>query len=567
MIVSCRAHLDSRIPALRRAWIEGLQALGIPVLVVVGGADGPARHDGAVLHLPVSDDDEGRPQKVLAAFDWLDRHSPAAHVVKLDDDCFLDGAAFFHAPGWRAFPYHGRRLEPGPRQMDRARHQARSASTKGRLEYDKSPENSAYCDGASGYVLSRGAIGALSRVSRALAGQELIRNSFQEDKLVGDLLALAEIAPETEDCRVSVRRRSAAGATAAEAGASGLMPLALSGTGLTRPDDVAALPETVRMAAAPMLDPPRIWPTRAPLRLGRNAHQLELLSPVEKLARLNRAPLAVVSVMRNETVLLPHFLAHYRALGVQAFLVADNLSDDGTLESLLAEPDVVTFSVESDYRSSDYGVAWQQAILGHFRVGRWSLMADADEFLVPGEGGLAALLAGAGEAEAFRVFMLDLYPRGPLSEARFAAGPFAEARFADREPFLAQTAARGPFADQPTWTSALRHRLMPGSRPELFVAQKMALLKYLPWMRLSAGLHYVADARLARREPIFAHFKYHAEFAARARVEVARRQHFNDAEEYRKYLEILAEGRETLFDPAVSMPWQEIDFVRRRLSD
>mgnify|MGYP001306868255 CR=1 FL=1 len=153
--------------------------------------------------------------------------------------------------------------------------------------------------------------------------------------------------------------------------------------------------------------------------------------------------------------------------------------------------------------------------------------------------------------------MLDLYPAGPLSAVTLASGdPIAETGHCDRDPFLRTSAARGPFSDAATLTSALRHRLIPGSRPELFVAQKFALLRYRPWMRLSAGLHYVAEARPAAPDLLFAHIKYTAAFHVRARAEVTRRQHFNDAEEYRKYLALMAEGRDTIWDEAVSVPWR-----------
>ena len=56
---------------------------------------------------------------------------------------------------------------------------------------------------------------------------------------------------------------------------------------------------------------------------------------------------------------------------------------------------------------------------------------------------------------------------------------------------------------------------------------------------------------------VFAHFKYHAEFRHKAETEVRRRQHFNDAEEYARYLALMAEGREVIFDPAVSLRWQD----------
>ena len=56
--------------------------------------------------------------------------------------------------------------------------------------------------------------------------------------------------------------------------------------------------------------------------------------------------------------------------------------------------------------------------------------------------------------------------------------------------------------------------------------------------------------------PLFlAHFKYHRGFRAKVEEEVARRQHYNDAEEYRKYRALWAEARGIMFDPAVSRRW------------
>ena len=162
--------------------------------------------------------------------------------------------------------------------------------------------------------------------------------------------------------------------------------------------------------------------------------------------------------------------------------------------------------------------------------------------------------------------MLDMYPEGPLERATFESGdPFAEAGFCDAQPFLANTPARGPYSNSPTWTSALRHRLLPESQATLFVAQKLALLRYTPFMRLAAGLHFVNDARLAKRELIFGHFKYNAAFREKARTEVARKQHWGDAREYRKYLALASEGRSVIFDAGVSVPWHESAFVRARL--
>lgn len=266
--------------------------------------------------------------------------------------------------------------------------------------------------------------------------------------------------------------------------------------------------------------------------------------------------------------MLPQYLAHYRALGVGGFLIADNGSDDGSLEYLADQPDVALFSVDTPYSLSHYGVDWQEALMSSFRQNRWSLVADADELLVWEEsrrGDLPALLRGAEfkGSDAVRIFMLDLYPKGPLAGADLSRGdPFEGAGFADLTPFLTTSGGRGPFSDQPTWTSGLRHRLMPGSRSELFVAQKIALLRFGPQMQLSEGLHYVSGCRLAPRDLVFGHFKYNAAFAARVAREVARGQHFNGAEEYRKYRALLAEGRDCLWQEGASGPWRDSPFIR-----
>jgi len=239
--------------------------------------------------------------------------------------------------------------------------------------------------------------------------------------------------------------------------------------------------------------------------------------------------------------MLPHYLAHYRGLGVKAFL-------------------------------SENGVAWHLTLLANLRVGRWSLVVDADELLVYpnwAQTSLEDLLSGEAfkGADAARIFMLDMYPQGPLSAADFTSGgPFAEAGFTDRTPFLRETTGRGPYCNSATVTSALRHRLLPWSRPDLFVSQKYSLLKYQPWMRPSAGFHYVGDIKPSTTELIFAHFKYNAQFHQKAVNEAARKQFYNNAEEYQKYLALMSEGREVIYDADVSVPWMDADAVKRIMS-
>ncbi len=568
-VFSCRANLDSRIPALRAAWLDDLADLGVPYVIVTGDGDGTLRGD--ILRLDAPDDYEGLPQKTLAAIAWVHAHTPYAHMFKIDDDCFLNADLFFHALSYRKFDYYGRKLTRITGQMDRAWHCAKSGAPRGRLELDKSPEPSTYCDGGSGYALSRRAMGAALDAAASPAGQALIWASFMEDKLLGDLLALRGIHPENEDYDVTLRRRATPGGIPVPRWLNGFDASRIAPVKLVHLDDESAQIPQKQSLNQVALTPKKIWPSFQPARLGENSNALEMITPAARLAAAREAPVAVVAALRNEMFMLPHFLAHYRRLGVDSFLVADNGSDDGTLDYLAAQPDVALFSVDTAYSRSHYGVAWQQALIAHYRPRKWTVLADADELLVWEDRprtSLPDLLAGPdfAAADAVRVFMLDLYPQGPLDQADFAsADPFSEAGFCDRDPFLRTSPGRGPFSNSPTWTSAVRHRLIPGSRPELFVAQKLALLKYTPWMRLSEGLHYAAGVRTADRELLFGHFKYNARFHAKARAEVARRQHFNDAEEYRAYLALLGEGRDVIHDPTISVPWREAPFVKARL--
>lgn len=566
-VYSCQRNLNSHVAAMRAGWIQLLEGLGVPFLVFVGGGDG--RREGDVVYLDAPDDYEGLPEKSLAMVRWVHDHTGFSHLLKIDDDCFLDPEAFFQSLSHLKFDYYGRPLHRVPGQMDRTWHMRKSRSDRGRLELDKSPEPSRYADGGSGYTLSRRAMAALLDAADSAGGQTLIHLSFMEDKLVGDLLAMRNIAVSGEDYRIAVLRHSRPGGPLVPAWENGFLPFRGGGVKLAHLDGYERQAEVLAQSRQPLPRPAKVWPGYQPVRLGARSNALDLVSGVDKLARVNAAQVAVVACLRNEAFMLPHFLAHYRKLGVEGFLIADNGSDDGTLELLIDQPDVALFSVDTEYSHSHYGVAWQQALLGNFRTNRWSLVADADELLF-WRTDLGGSLPDLVESDAFRgadaaqLYMLDMYPQGLLADADFTSGdPFAEAGFCDSAPFLAVSGGMGPYTNAPVITSALRHRLLPGSRAELFVAQKTALLKYRPWMRFSAGLHSVAEVQLATRPLFFAHFKYNAAFRAKALAEVSRRQHFNNAEEYRKYLELVSEGRDSLFDPAVSVPFDRCAFVRQ----
>jgi hypothetical protein len=153
---------------------------------------------------------------------------------------------------------------------------------------------------------------------------------------------------------------------------------------------------------------------------------------------LKRPEHVLFSRIRNEIYFLPHFLPHYRQLGIEHFYFFDDQSDDGTREYLLSQEDCTV--VVADFRLSDTidGIQAKLTILRdvpqRFIGDGWILFVDADEFLLLPEeyrtiSDLARDLDARGEISCIGA-MVDFYPEtlagraADRSIAPFKAFPF-----------------------------------------------------------------------------------------------------------------------------------------------
>ena len=98
--------------------------------------------------------------------------------------------------------------------------------------------------------------------------------------------------------------------------------------------------------------------------------------------RLEQGATAVISTVRNEADILPAFLDHYRKMGVQRFFFIDNASDDETPRLLREQPDVCLYHAPGSYHAALCGNAWVNQVAGRHCMNRWTLVVDADEFLI-----------------------------------------------------------------------------------------------------------------------------------------------------------------------------------------
>ena len=134
----------------------------------------------------------------------------------------------------------------------------------------------------------------------------------------------------------------------------------------------------------------------------------------------------VACIVHDEMYFLPAFLAHYRRLGADRFVILDDRSTDGTAEYLGRQPDVmvvgsplryfeeVDYAPEAKARVRELRAVrlWRDQLMDQFCTGQWALAVDPDEFLaIPGDD-LPAFLAGleAEGAEAAWGVMVDMYP-------------------------------------------------------------------------------------------------------------------------------------------------------------
>jgi len=264
----------------------------------------------------------------------------------------------------------------------------------------------------------------------------------------------------------------------------------------------------------------------------------------------------VFSTMRNEALRIEFWLKHYRALGVAHFLVVDNASDDGTAEILAAQPDVSLWTTAESYKASRFGVDWLTCLQFKYGHGRWCLTVDADELLVYPESASRPLpdlvdhLDATG-CDAFGAIMLDMYPKGPVNQARYAAGtdPTCVLKWFDADNYRAKRhAVYGNLWIQ----GGVRDRMFFGSLPERApTLNKTPLVKWYRGYAYVTSTHQILPRRLNnvfetgqgdRVSGVLLHTKFLPNIGEKSSEELTRAQHFENSDLYGPYYSALIEG-------------------------
>ena len=146
----------------------------------------------------------------------------------------------------------------------------------------------------------------------------------------------------------------------------------------------------------------------------------------DNTGNIARGDILLFSTLRNEAFRIPHFLKHYRSLGVRHFIFVDNGSEDEFQKIVKNDADVSVWYTDASYKKSNFGMHWLNHLLRNYGSKHWCVVCDPDEFLVFPYSDqrnlyeLTGFLDGERRRSLF-CLLLDMYSDMPVEETHYAA--------------------------------------------------------------------------------------------------------------------------------------------------
>lgn len=291
--------------------------------------------------------------------------------------------------------------------------------------------------------------------------------------------------------------------------------------------------------------------------------------------------LNLLSVFRNEEILLPYFIDYYQTLGVTQFNLIDNQSTDKGSTYLQSRKDINLrlFHTDASYRDAFFGTAWLNQCMSRYCSNEFCLRVDIDELFLPHPqySDLQALVNDmkVQGSNTLPALMLDIYPE-TLNNDYQAGMPFSNhSRYFDRfnaEHFRIRSRLYQHFY----WIEG-------GFRARYFntsnILQKFPLVKNVfNNSELRMGPHFFYQGkqamidspiiRLHKPHSLLLHYKFLKPDILGYLVEqVENNEHWNNSEEYRKYYNVLKNRSQIdFYDSHYSMQYKDTssfqDFLR-----
>nr|WP_170951247.1 sulfotransferase [Synechococcus sp. UW106] len=247
-----------------------------------------------------------------------------------------------------------------------------------------------------------------------------------------------------------------------------------------------------------------------PIPQVRSIYEGELARIDNREMQVDANKIRLATVIKNELWRLPWFLDYYRSIGIDEFIFVDNDSNDGSLDYLLQQPDVLVFHTKTPYKIGRSGVVWLNHIFSLFDRG-WNIYVDVDEALVfhdieiHGIRGLTSYMDRHGHDVAAGQ-MIDMFKVDSSESTKFGNG--AE-DFIASYPLFDKTYVRWPVIDFPYF------RAVGGIRQAVGVGEistKTPVMKAGRNIKLLLSSHTVTPGYISDVDLGLLHFKLAGDF-------------------------------------------------------
>lgn len=124
----------------------------------------------------------------------------------------------------------------------------------------------------------------------------------------------------------------------------------------------------------------------------------------------------LISVLRDEELLLPYFIDYYKNIGIDQFILIENNSTDRSVEYIKSRKDcnIILFSTQSSYKENLFGTKWVNYILDMYCKNKWCIVVDIDELIkIEYENNLINFVNKLEKYNYNLVYclLLDMYPK------------------------------------------------------------------------------------------------------------------------------------------------------------
>lgn len=260
------------------------------------------------------------------------------------------------------------------------------------------------------------------------------------------------------------------------------------------------------------------------------------------------------TLVKNEEYFIPHFLDHYRALGVSNFVIYDDKSTDSSRQILEQQNDctIITsdFSFGQKLIVGDYLVPFNDILKNSihelFYPDKWGIYVDCDEFLVlpENEVDLHSLINNLEKNNQYHSFgpMVDFYPK--TLEARnynSSFSPFEGCPYFDKGPVFSWDRKNSRASTISGIRLRLKQMLMAEFPEELSKINngvvfngssvKTPLIKHGMGI-LRKGAHYTNIEPSLKHQVALAHFKFYPSLDSKLKEALFRKQYYGGSVEY-----------------------------------